>query len=41
MANIYGYIRASTKDQNEQRQLHKIMERGMEARHIFVVKASG
>ncbi|MBZ4226338.1 hypothetical protein LAE98_30610 [Bacillus wiedmannii] len=26
MANIYGYIRVSTKDQNEQRQLHKMME---------------
>lgn len=22
MASIYGYIRVSTKDQNEQRQLH-------------------
>lgn len=31
MANIYGYIRVSTKDQNEQRQLHKLMERGVEA----------
>ncbi|MEK4841333.1 recombinase family protein [Bacillus sp. FSL L8-0152] len=41
MANIYGYIRVSTKDQNEQRQLHKIMERGVEARRIFVDKASG
>lgn len=41
VANIYGYIRVSTKDQNEQRQLHKIMERGVEARRIFVDKASG
>ena len=41
MANIYGYIRVSTKDQNEQRQLHKMMERGIEARRIFVDKASG
>lgn len=41
MANIYGYIRVSTKDQNEQRQLHKMMERGVEARRIFVDKASG
>ncbi|PFI79141.1 recombinase family protein, partial [Bacillus cereus] len=41
MANIYGYIRVSTKDQNEQRQLHKMMERGVEARCIFVDKASG
>ncbi|HDR5272590.1 MULTISPECIES: recombinase family protein [Bacillus cereus group] len=41
MANIYGYIRVSTKDQNEQRQLHKMMERGVEARRIFLDKASG
>ncbi|MDA2113190.1 recombinase family protein [Bacillus bombysepticus] len=41
MTNIYGYIRVSTKDQNEQRHLHKIMERGVEARRIFVDKASG
>ncbi|WP_336769424.1 recombinase family protein [Bacillus bombysepticus] len=41
MANIYGYIRVSTKDQNEQRQLHKMLERGVEARRIFVDKASG
>ncbi|MHA4268410.1 recombinase family protein [Bacillus cereus] len=41
MANIYGYIRVSTKDQNEQRQLHKMMERGVKARRIFVDKASG
>ncbi|GIX59950.1 DNA recombinase [Bacillus paranthracis] len=41
MANIYGYIRVSTKDQNEQRQLHKMMERDVEARKIFVDKASG
>ncbi|MGU3372632.1 recombinase family protein [Bacillus mycoides] len=39
--NIYGYIRVSTKDQNEQRQLHKMMERDVEARRIFVDKASG
>ncbi|KAB2439835.1 MULTISPECIES: recombinase family protein [Bacillus] len=41
MSNVYGYIRVSTKDQNEQRQLHKMMERGVEARRIFVDKASG
>lgn len=41
MANIYGYIRVSTKDQNEQRQLHKMLEHGVEARRIFVDKASG
>lgn len=30
VANIYGYIRVSTKNQNEQRQLHKMMEQGVE-----------
>ncbi|MED3090111.1 recombinase family protein [Bacillus toyonensis] len=40
MTNIYGYIRVSTRDQNEQRQLHKMMERGVEARRIFVDKVS-
>lgn len=41
MENIYGYIRVSTKEQNEKRQLHKMLERGVEARKIFVDKASG
>lgn len=41
IAAIYGYIRVSTKEQNEQRQLQKMMERGVEARRIFVDKASG
>lgn len=41
MAIIYGYTRVSTKEQNEQRQLHKMLERGVEARRIFVDKASG
>ena len=41
MAAIYGYIRVSTKEQNEQRQLQKMIERGVEARRIFVDKASG
>ena len=46
MTYFYTYlgctpIRVSTKDQNEQRQLHKMMGRGVEARRIFVDKASG
>lgn len=41
MENIYGYIRVSTKEQNEQRQLQKMLEKGVEARRIFVDKASG
>ena len=41
MESIYGYIRVSTKEQNEQRQLQKMPEKGVEARRIFVDKASG
>ncbi|MBB6449788.1 DNA invertase Pin-like site-specific DNA recombinase [Geomicrobium halophilum] len=41
MVVTYGYIRVSSKDQNEQRQLHKMLERDVEARRIFVDRASG
>jgi DNA invertase Pin-like site-specific DNA recombinase len=41
MANVYGYIRVSSADQNEQRQVNKMIEKGVEARRIFVDKASG
>ncbi len=41
MASTYGYIRVSSKDQNEQRQLYKMIEKGVEARRIFVDRASG
>jgi DNA invertase Pin-like site-specific DNA recombinase len=41
LANKYGYVRVSAKDQNEERQLHKMLDRGVEARRIFVDKASG
>lgn len=36
-----GYIRISSKDQNEERQLVKMQELGIEERFIFVDKASG
>ncbi|MFC3882100.1 recombinase family protein [Bacillus songklensis] len=41
MENIYGYMRVSTKEQNEQRKLQKMLEKGVEDRRIFVDKASG
>ncbi|NWO12704.1 recombinase family protein [Virgibacillus sp.] len=41
MSNIYGYIRVSTKDQNEARQFTKMIDKGVEARKIFVDKLSG
>lgn len=41
MGNTYGYIRVSSKDQNEARQLNKMIDKGVEARRIFVDKKSG
>ncbi|MCS1352804.1 recombinase family protein [Mechercharimyces sp. CAU 1602] len=36
-----GYVRVSTRDQNEQRQIKKMLEQGIEERMIFVDKQSG
>lgn len=36
-----GYIRVSTKDQNEARQVEKMRELGIDERHIFIDKESG
>lgn len=36
-----GYVRVSSKDQNEARQVEKMRELGIEDRRIFVEKASG
>ena len=43
MANslTFGYIRVSTKDQNEARQVEKMRELGIDERHIFIDKESG
>lgn len=37
----FGYIRVSTKDQNIERQLAKMVELGIEERDIFIDKMSG
>ena len=37
----YGYVRVSTKDQNEERQLISMREAGLAEREIFVDKQSG
>ena len=37
----YGYIRVSTKEQNEQRQLIALREFGIESRRIYIDKQSG
>jgi DNA invertase Pin-like site-specific DNA recombinase len=43
MANniTFGYIRVSSKDQNEARQVEKMRELGIDERHIFIDKESG
>ena len=37
----YGYIRVSSSDQNEDRQLHAMSERGIPQDHIYIDKQSG
>lgn len=41
MAEIYGYIRVSTKKQNEERQRIALQEAGVPQKHIFLEKQSG
>ena len=37
----YGYVRVSTREQNEQRQMIALREFGISAKHIFLDKQSG
>ena len=39
--NVYGYVRVSTKDQNEARQLIAMREFGIAEQNIFIEKQSG
>jgi len=39
--NIYGYIRVSSKDQNEDRQVIALHEAGVEGKNIYMDKQSG
>ena len=41
MANTYGYIRVSSQDQNEDRQLIAMKEKLVPASNLFVDKQSG
>ena len=41
MTEIYGYIRVPSTDQNEDRQLIAMKERGIPSNHIFTDKQSG
>jgi len=39
--STYGYVRVSTKDQNEARQMIAMREFGIDEKHIFIEKQSG
>lgn len=39
--NIYGYIRVSSRDQNEDRQLIALHGKGVEGRFIYMDKVCG
>lgn len=41
MVETYGYVRVSTKEQNEDRQMIALSEAGVEKDHIFMDKLSG
>ena len=41
MANTYGYIRVSSKDQNEDRQIIAMNDAGITGKFIFIDKQSG
>lgn len=38
---IYGYVRVSARDQNEDRQMIALIEQGVELKNIYVDKQSG
>ena len=41
MAQVYGYVRVSSLDQNEERQLIALREKQVDPRRIFMDKQSG
>lgn len=41
MSRVYGYIRVSTKEQNEARQVTALLNKGVEERFLYIDKASG
>ena len=41
MVNVYGYVRVSTKDQNEERQLEAMRQLHIMEKNIFIEKLSG
>lgn len=41
MSNVYGYVRVSTKDQNEDRQIEAMKQLKISKKNIFVEKVTG
>ena len=41
MGNVFGYVRVSSQDQNEQRQLVALREKGVDPARIYIDKQSG
>ncbi len=41
MNRTYGYVRVSSKEQNEERQVKALLENGVEQQYIFIDKQSG
>ena len=41
MTQLYGYVRVSTRDQNEARQLDALLQKGIPKSNIFIDKQSG
>ena len=41
MGNLYGYIRVSTREQNEDRQILALKELSIPEKHLFIDKKSG
>ena len=41
MGNLYGYIRVSTREQNEDRQILALKELSIPEKHLFIDKQSG
>ena len=38
---VFGYVRVSSKDQNDERQLRELKEAGVDDRNIYIDKKSG
>ena len=41
MSELFGYVRVSTEEQNEARQIEKMRALGVPERYLFVEKQSG